>query len=775
MRLRIQRGRAERGSVLPYFLLMMAAVAVASAVALTQISALSKLGSDSRANLVTKRAMATLANSAIGLGYNEQATGRPVLPSSLTYVTGGAAPSGGSLLPVGIGPNRSTDAWGSSFGFCNFSGSAWGGWSTPVFAILSAGHDKKFQTSCSDAFAGVRRGDDLLTVVTAAEWRAQGAQGKTDAYKPPLTLLSDLNTVVPTVPGEVRLVLETKQLYVNQTGQPGSANWQLVTGSSASNAKFIVRDAAGMRKWSDGTFATSCQGYLQGGAGYAYTGDIGDGVYWVNPAGVPYGLYCDMTSDMAGRSFYTDLVAYWPMDETMGTTAYDMTGNHNFTLNSVAGGAPPGARWGIGKNISGRNPVALPEIVSANPNQVTISAWVNLASAPNYAMLFGWSSWDMFWQTNLNSLGFNTGQSDVVGVSNLSGVHHFVFVFDRRPSTTSSFAQDERIYIDGIRQNLTLVQGNTPAAANRAWSTNLYIGGWGADNSYQLSNTFYEEVAVWKRALSDGEVSVLYNSGRRFSGMLSFQAGFVRDVDANGNPRWHDAAGKGLASCNAYYQGGARADDVYLLNPTGNAPFEAWCDMTSDGGGWTLIMKQASNDGTTLQGDSTYWTNGTPLNDTYPNWGYSDTNMVSQGFSTLLATQYRLQASNETTRQFYMTGPLTPLAAFSNANMTYYTDPLSSSPVSTSWFIHTSTYPNGNPLTQARLGFNFMEQPSSGGNACGARWGWAGNQDTVAYPQNAGTADSCGGLGAWGTQYGSSFMNNNKNAWQPATLFLWAR
>ncbi|WP_126223426.1 fibrinogen-like YCDxxxxGGGW domain-containing protein [Burkholderia ambifaria] len=782
MRLRILRGRAQRGSVLPYFLLMMAAVAVASSVALTQISALSKLGSDSRANLVTQRVMTTLANSAIGLGYNENG-GRPILPRTLTFVTGGVAPSGGFLLPVGIGPSRSTDAWGTSFGFCDFSRTAWNGWSTPVFAILSAGRDKTFQTSCSDVYSGIRRGDDLLTVMTAAEWRAQGAQGKTDAYKPPLTLLSDLNTVVPTVPGEVRLVLETKQLYVNQTGQPGSANWQLVTGASASNAKFIVRDAAGMRKWSDGTMSTSCQGYLQGGAGYAYTGDIGDGVYWVNPAGVPYGLYCDMTSDMAGRSFYTDLVAFWPMDEPIGSVAYDMTGNHNATLNAVPANAPSsvpgrgGAVWGIGKNITGANPVALPEIVGNNPSQVTISAWVNLSTVPANAMLFGWNEWDV-WTNQSGSnvmVGFNTAQSDVVGVTGLTGYHHFVFVFDRRPSTTSSFAQDERVYVDGIRQPMALQAGSTPSAAYRVWQTNLNIGGWSYSTNYQLSSTFYQEVAVWKRALSDGEVSVLYNSGRRFQGMLSAQAGFIRDTDAQGNPRWHDAAGQGLASCNAYYQAGARVDDVYLLNPSGNAPFEAYCDMTSDGGGWTLVMKQASNDGATLQGDTAYWTNGTTLNDTYANWNYGDSNLVSQAFSTLQATQYRLQASNETTRQFYSRAASTPLVAFSNANMTYYTDPLSSSPVSTNWFIYTSTYPNGNPLTQARLGFNFMEKPSSGGNSCGARWGWAGNQDTVAYPQNAGTADSCGGLGAWGLGYGSSFMNNNKNAWQPATLFLWAR
>lgn len=92
------------------------------------------------------------------------------------------------------------------------------------------------------------------------------------------------------------------------------------------------------------------------------------------------------------------------------------------------------------------------------------------------------------------------------------------------------------------------------------------------------------------------------------------------DAGGDAGPASNDAGPEAYAtSCSDLrVRGGVTSDGVYTLDPDGPggaAPFEAWCDMTTEGGGWTLVLKV---DGTksTFRYQAELWTSTTLLNST---------------------------------------------------------------------------------------------------------------------------------------------------------------
>ncbi len=87
----------------------------------------------------------------------------------------------------------------------------------------------------------------------------------------------------------------------------------------------IVTDVLGHREWSDGTYATSCEGYLRSPDHHQYAGDTGNGTYRIDPdgggVGTAFDVYCDMSTDGGGWT----LLLKTNGDTTLGYNASEWT------------------------------------------------------------------------------------------------------------------------------------------------------------------------------------------------------------------------------------------------------------------------------------------------------------------------------------------------------------------------------------------------------------------------------------------------------------------
>jgi cysteine-rich repeat protein len=83
------------------------------------------------------------------------------------------------------------------------------------------------------------------------------------------------------------------------------ADTTLARGTVHSAGGRVVALSGGVRRWSDGSVAASCEAYRRPGAGSAYLGDTGNGAYAIQPEGQgTITVACDMGTDGGGWTLF---------------------------------------------------------------------------------------------------------------------------------------------------------------------------------------------------------------------------------------------------------------------------------------------------------------------------------------------------------------------------------------------------------------------------------------------------------------------------------------
>jgi len=210
---------------------------------------------------------------------------------------------------------------------------------------------------------------------------------------------------------------------------------------------------------------------------------------------------------------------------------------------------------------------------------LTFEMWLFPTTLTN-SMFFGFNLYDVW--ANAGALGFNSSTGDQYGltatqVTNLGLLNkwnHYVFVMN-----AGSYLLN-KIYINGISQSLSQIQGAQNTSLVNFNSGIGRIASWIYSSSF-MQNMYLSKFKIYRRELTQQEITNNYSKSN-----VSFTA---------------DGLTAASASTSAYQikQDYPNATDgfYWIKNPNinGGAPFKIYADMTTNGGGWTLILKNSSN------------------------------------------------------------------------------------------------------------------------------------------------------------------------------------
>lgn len=262
-----------------------------------------------------------------------------------------------------------------------------------------------------------------------------------------------------------------------------------------------------------------------------------------------------------------------------GTTWNDLSGNgsnvtlYNTTFSSSNGGSIV---------FNGTTSYADFTANIGNTNVVTVEMWVktNSLTLP-IGMYFGFGLYDVW--TSGGNIGYNTAASDQYGFNNdlvdylgiIGGWRHLVFIMNTGSKTNN------KIYVNGESQVMSQLAGTFSSVNSNFNSGNGRISGWRNDFNWKLKMNV-ANFKVYNRALTQQEITNNFNANK---------SRFYAEKDG---------LSPNTASTSAYqikqdYPNST--DGFYWIKNAGingGVPFKIYADMTTEGGGWTLILKNSS-------------------------------------------------------------------------------------------------------------------------------------------------------------------------------------